>query len=1142
MTKEEKFDVQHVKLEKRNLIEASAGTGKTFSIGILVIRLLIEDRPDFSEPLTIPEILMVTYTKNAVAELESRIRKFVRDAYKFSMNETDAIEEPIKETIRRVMGSDPEQHKKIQGRLKNAILQLDETNIQTIHSFCQRVLTEQAFETGQLFDARALTGEDFEIVQERVIRSWWRNNAQIMSYPLFQELHNYGFKYDVYSEHIRHAMNGKQMITSQTYTDEFSAEGQRLFLEQLNNQFNDPIDQLMDQLLIHLDAQKSIFREKYLKGRKIIGLSENDFNDTAVLLDNVISLWSRDTIQKVFEPLKNEIEQINNLADRKEKEIAAYIEKIFLFAIASVKKEIETYKHKYGVIFYDDMITRLMDAVKQKPQLANILQEKYRAVFVDEFQDTDAKQYDIFSGLFGQKTILFYIGDPKQSIYGFRAADIHTYFKARELGVDRQLFMNRNFRSSKSIIRCLNKFFKPNIEFDTFSTYTETNPQKRIDYKEVDTPSDKPEHGLFISEQPAPSLTLSEVNKSDEAAAAAAAQIVAFLEKDYLILDKGITRSVVLSDITVLVRWNREADYIKKALRKYNIPSVSVDDNKVLNSNEALSLLYVLEAAMDNKISSIHRALLISQTDITTEKLLHFDEYDLLERFSSYKTTWISHDGGVYVMLMKFMADFNIRNYLLQGDTEAGDRMLANLIQLIEILHSIEYQRSYSPLELTHWLKRAIKGEVQQGDEYEQRIESDEDSVKIVSIHKSKGLEYNIVVAPYLDMASLPSYKTRKLVHFRNDNDGLYYFGYNTSLNPTDKIWYETQHEQENKRLFYVALTRAKYACHIVHAKVDETSTLGNFIAASRKYITKTTEKSFDEIPVYDPGKFTYKKQNTVIGSDFRVASNFKLLRPEWRKLSYSALNPDHEYIPVLTHKTPEDPYDQFIFSRLKKGAGMGTRIHELMEHIDFSDPDSWNKHIDRLTDAVSSLKDEDKIHLQTMLQHLVHCNLNDGTQTFNLSQVPLSRRINELEFDYSISTFSLETFQGHAPDSTPWKCKKTDDPDGIMNGIIDLFFEHNGKYYILDWKSNYLGNSVDSYNAECVAEAMTSNNYHLQYHIYTIAAYKFLSKRLDSFNYETDFGGVFYLFLRGVRSSSNHGIYFNKPDAMLIQELIQLV
>jgi exodeoxyribonuclease V beta subunit len=182
----------------------------------------------------------------------------------------------------------------------------------------------------------------------------------------------------------------------------------------------------------------------------------------------------------------------------------------------------------------------------------------------------------------------------------------------------------------------------------------------------------------------------------------------------------------------------------------------------------------------------------------------------VLERFKIYQQSLFASGQGVYVMLMQFVHDHQLRERMLDLDRDNGERKLSNLIQLMELLNSVENKKQFTPHELLAWMVKAVEGKEMEGDEFVQRIDNDETSVKIITVHKSKGLEYKVVLAPNLDLdtASKTHVTTEE---FRSETDGLYYFEQRGLLTQECEGWRTIQAEQENRRLLYVALTRAKY-------------------------------------------------------------------------------------------------------------------------------------------------------------------------------------------------------------------------------------------------------------------------------------------------------------------------------------------
>ncbi|NBX27189.1 MAG: hypothetical protein EBR55_02920 [Chitinophagia bacterium] len=349
------------------------------------------------------------------------------------------------------------------------------------------------------------------------------------------------------------------------------------------------------------------------------------------------------------------------------------------------------------------------------------------------------------------------------------------------------------------------------------------------------------------------------------------------------------------------------------------------------------------------------------------------------------------------------------------------------------------------------------------------------------------------------------------------------------------KILSKQQAEQENRRLIYVAITRARYQCFLTDnsGKYYNDSSLKKFKTALRER-QDLIDQFFWDIPDVD-FNFSYVQPNQQLPV-YKEVHKLELQQLHWTRSSYSALNPEHttnsnSYTALLSN----DAYDQFVFKELKKGAQTGNLIHYLLEHINFADDANWNYLIEKSLKRMGLKGNEHLVsQFRFLLQELVSTSLV-AEDTFCLQQVKNEKRINELEFDFPLKPFATQQLAQLSSTELPFKIKSIQELEGIMNGKIDLFFEHNQKFYILDWKSNFLGAHIDDYQSEQVSVAMEENNYHLQYLIYTIAVCRYLALRKPDFNYQKDFGGVIYLFVRGVRTNSQTGIFYHKPDEGLL-------
>ncbi len=1126
LTTYQPFNAATVNLEGSNLIEASAGTGKTYSIAILVLRLLLEKK------IAIKEILMVTFTKAAVAELQERIRYFVRSAYKVSEGRTISDDNIRKLVEHAIENSGAEI---VQQQLKDAVLFLDETSVLTIHSFCQQTLNEFAFETNQLFGTEMIP--DIKSIIEEELNKSWRKNITTMPVPLLGTIWNDGLKEGM-KKAIEEHLSGKKYVG---------------YDESADYSINEALHEEWVQSVESATKKKAEMREalhQYLSDNKqrIIRTTTNSYAKKHALPliespDEFLDyIWDKRTSAYVptsFPELLTQLEACDTCLQEYDRAVQNIISHLNHLTIQEVSEGVELFKLRNNLLSYDDMIMNLHKALvnRDNPPLVKALQEKYKAVFVDEFQDTDRQQFEIFDKAFAGNTILFYIGDPKQSIYAWRKADIFTYFKARS-SVQHVYDMNHNYRSSASLIAAMNRFFLPSEDFDTFF-FKDDN--EAIRYHPVESPVPNTKGLLFKDGKADTPMTVFKAANKDALNEALAALVATLLyDRTYSIHFNTSVRAINPSDIGVLVRTGEQGRSVKAALARAGIPAVTIDDTKVLQSNEARQLLYLMEAMASPDRSSINRALLSPFTGLHTEAVLLLDDEITLRLFNSYKVKW--QQDGIYTALMDFVADFGVRKILLRKHNESGERIMTNMFQIMELLHQMQSRKNLSMTELISWLRRGIDGMVIEGDEYLQRVESDEEAVKIVTIHKSKGLEYNIVLAPFLDFA--PS-TTNVFFSFRSPDSGDYMGVEKSRLTGEQQAWYNQQSEQENRRLLYVAITRAVYKCFIFKNEHYKSSTLTTFLQALDNAEPELI-KFEDSVPV----KPAHSSRNILITEpdEKKQSVNFHLLQQNWRKMSYTMLAAKGDITLRARSQKTDDAYDTFILHTLRRGARTGNLLHYIFENINFSDETHWNRILEEaIRRFVPGQQELYLPMLRAMLQHVFSTVITIGGIQFKLSDVNYYKRIPEFEFDFPVPEFFPDTLNDLSDELSSVNVKSFMDLnskqlEGIMNGKMDLFFEHLGRYYILDWKSNYLGPAAEDYATASLTIAMNESNYHLQYLIYTVAAKRYLESRLPSFDYKTQFGGVIYLFVRGMRNGTDTGIFTSKPSLSKISRLESLL
>lgn len=1087
----EKFDVLTVELQGSKLIEASAGTGKTYSIAILGLRLIIEKK------IPIEKILMVTFTNTAVAELESRVRKFVRLAYKFASGK--AIDEP---TISEAVGIPTEEKIEL---LRSAVQSLDSLSVMTIHSFCQKTIGELTFETDQSFEYEIV--RDDSLILDELVNVYRREVVNtIDDYEWFKKINSY-LKFD------KMAVILKNCLEEKTFLDIDLSKTQDI--NETIIQTNYAFDELEKQVFLSFEEIKTT---KVHGGSRLAKNRESHEQFLPVFIQECcFAKKYTSEFSFLYEPYGR------NYAENYQK-----VEHCFYATfINSAKVTIHKIKQEKGYISYDDQIKTIHKALGNE-SFKEKLSKKFEAVFIDEFQDTDKYQYEIFNRVFSKNSIVFYIGDPKQSIYGWRSADLDTY-KLAKINVNGSVFsMNKNFRSTKKMIDALNILLNPGESYNMFM-------DDEIRYINVN------EGVLGLGEMKDHEnevlpITIWEFDENDHETnyKAVAQEIYRLLTEDVKIKNRRISPK----DIGILVRDNKEGDSIKKWLAALNIPSVKRDTAKVFESDESELIKNLLIAVISPNRGDINRALNSPYFGFNTESLKTIYDEIHIDVFIKLRKTLI--DEGVYNMISSFLNNYDVRSYCMKD--VLGQRVLTNINQIAEILHKVEKQLKYTPEELLVWMGRRKD---ENDEEYEQRVESDDDAVQISTIHKAKGLEYNIVFAPCLSM--IPK---KKFLEAGNVNDfkkeGEYFFTLNyPDLSEEDKNDFVNQKEQENRRLIYVALTRAIYKCYIslvprAYKNVSCPSSLSEILDNYHKNselieIDKVPKDTFVKIE----GRYEHRNDDHKFSpktiSGIEIKNTFGIH-------SFSALSKAHHSAPFEKAElgTP-DNYNQFIFQDLGRGANVGTALHSIFEHLDFNDSATWTQ---TLADASkyypNIIKEESRDLFMQMTKHIMNTEIDCNGEKFALNKLTNGQKLPELEFCFSMSKVNKTKINEILEDEADLNGEA--DIEGLMAGFIDLLFEHNGKYYILDWKSNHLGNSTENYYRKNLEEAMKGSNYNLQYMIYTIAAKRWLESRIKNFDYNKQFGGIIYVFLRGVREGLETGIYTAKPKLEKIESMEKLL
>ncbi|MGZ0079554.1 exodeoxyribonuclease V subunit beta [Methylomonas sp. YC3] len=1202
-------------LSGTRLIEASAGTGKTYTIAALYVRLILGHHPDSVEPsryLLPPDILVVTFTEAATKELRERIRERLRQTARFFRQQL-----PTKDAfLQDIRGAYPEvDWPACARRLELAANWMDEAAVYTIHSWCNRMLQQHAFDSGSLFRQEVNT-DDTELLNE-VVRDYWRsfyydmsNDADFASlYALFKHP-------DELLLAVRSLLGNAEPIP-------FSlADGQ-------------PIKALIAAVVsirkTELQALKAPWRSWLPEVRELLEaaietkvLPAKNYNaaNRRNWLDK-IEAWSLDPLQdtldigKGFENLSPAgMAQLANPGQtppdhpgfaaigRLPAQLAALPSlkvELIKHAVHWIRQRYDFEKQRIARMTFDDMLIRLDNALQGRngDRLAQVIREQYPIALIDEFQDTDPLQYRIFSRLYstlaGGDFACLMIGDPKQAIYSFRGADIYTYLKAHRDTQGRHYTLGTNYRSTQVLVDAVNQVFLQADQQERGAFRFKTEQDNPLPFLPVKAQGR--DEVWVIDKQPAPALTLWHWETEgavgmpayrERLADVTASQIVKLLKS----ADAGQTGFSSASgmpvlqpgDIAILVRSGTEAAAIRNALARRRLRSVYLSErDSIFASGEAVDMLLWLNALAEPRNERKVRAALSSATFAWSYQALHalaLDEpgWELhLERFLTYQQRW--QRDGILPALRQLINDYGLHARLI--DDSEGERSITNLLHLAELL-----QRASTHLEgeqaLIRYLAESIEaGGSQAGDDGIIRLESDANLIKVVTIHKSKGLEYPLVFLPFICSFREVGGRFNAYYRYHDENQDL-----QIDLHKQERIKAISDEErlQEDLRLLYVAMTRARHACWLGIAPVKsgstkdcqlEKSAMGALLNWQAKMpISALAEQlielkgSCDAISITPLPEIDDARYSPVLvergGFDARVPLG--KISSNWWIASYSALH-------IADHLTPAEDQSRLLpefetahddkqndeaeiaaalskplsgVHALPRGAGPGVLIHDLLEECAqwgfanvAANPALRQELIQKR--FVGGEWENKHAVIGSALSHWLNMPLLEDANV-SLAALEANAYQAELEFLLGADTVDTEeldrlvsrhTFGGQArPGLLPGQV------NGLLKGFIDLVFVHDQRYYVVDYKFNSLGADDAAYTQEALVAAMLAKRYDLQYCLYLLALHRLLKVRLgNAYDYETHIGGGLYLFLRGAKGP-RAGQVFEKPPRLLIERL----
>jgi exodeoxyribonuclease V beta subunit len=1174
----------------RSLIEASAGTGKTWTISVLYLRLLLEG----DEPLGAARIAVTTFTDAAAQELHERLRRRLAWAEQLACGALDGAQ-PEYDTTRtdevwlharwfREGTCDAARVRADLNRLRLALVELDLAPIGTLHGFCRRVLADfpfecgSAFVPGQMACARALHAELVQDLWRELVQSdgaldagaqaWVDAGRDALSRALVAALAP-GVSIRALDEATLHEV--MQPAHAQRLR-EFVGDG---------SQFKSARSVLMRGLLglteyIDGGAPSAPWPSAVDKDLRADPATQFKPAHLQPALDSSVLAFAqraRRVLEHAAAPAK--AEALQRFRDR-------------------LRARREQRLREHGLMTFDAQIQRVHAALHGDgaAAFAARLHETWPVMLVDEFQDTDAQQFAILDRIYrddagAPRGRLAMIGDPKQAIYRFRGGDIHAYLAARA-GADTLLHLQTNHRSSRSLVAAFNEWYslagnvlgqdgRIKVEPVSAAGRADVTP-----LAEDGTPYARPL--VFHLQRECPSTR---DERRLHALRACANHIASMLESRLHTIGTTPLRP---GDIAVLLPRHDDIVRLRSLLLERRVPCVGASRDSVFATpiaRELLVFLYGIEHAASD--AAVRAALATRLGGATFETLCELRDDPLqwqpiAQRFMRWRARW--HGGGVLAAIRGVIAECGPRLV----ETGDGERMLTDLRHLGELLQEAS-ARIDGVQGLLTWFAAQREAELEgteAAEEQQLRIESDARRVRLMTLHASKGLEFPVVFLPLMwDHTG----RDPKLPVVPDPQRGGRVLDLGSEL--FDDAMRQTciEDQDERFRVLYVALTRARHACHVYLLPADrpdgrskapladpERSALDAMLA--RLQAQMPTDRSIVDIvnhigwsEGWDWPKMFYRPD-----AESHVARPHVLSEPPASRLqskhSFSTLtrstrfdlveeasavdesvvqtsasdDADIDESAVAEVRAVDEPHPELQALSAVRGADFGNALHAIFEHRRIGEPMHTQLDLVRASLLGAGVRSRDLSidelvpRLAARVQTALDAPLLPGTRpALRLGALPAHAMRAEMEFHFAIDDVLMRALRAD--------CAALGEPDlvpmtgasrlhGLMTGKIDLVFEHDGRFHVLDYKGNHLGERLSDYAPAALRTAMDAHCYRFQALLYTVAVDRYLRQRLPRYRRSDHLGEAIYVFVRAAGLASGAGIWTQRFDDTLIEQV----
>ena len=1236
------------------LIEASAGTGKTWTIAALYVRLVLghgDDGTAFHRPLQPADILVMTFTRAATRELSDRIRqRLIEAAHCFRGDPGQVSPDAFLQGL-LAHYPDADQRRHAAWLLANAAEGMDEASVHTIDAWCQRMLKEHAFDSGSLFDEELLADQS-SLLTEACQDHWRQQVVPLPPHLLEPVLKVWPNVLALHQDMLALSDKGLTDPVGGSLADQVGDFMARLAaqLAELKTGWA----QRAQDLCAWLDEQtgpKVCPWNRQKLGPKnyrnwLARLTEWS-NDPALEQPALTATaWQRLRPAGILEARTDgaHVELPAGFAQVADLQAAlaalpGLVPVVRRHAAVQVAERMAWLKQQTGQFGFADMQHRLAAALTgaHGERLKARIVSQYPVALVDEFQDTSPLQYRIFDGIYDVyrssiNTSLLLIGDPKQSIYGFRGADIYSYMAARQATQGRHHVLDTNHRSSTAMVAAVNHCFaraEANQPAGAFGFGGSAgNPVPFFPVRAQGRPE------RFVTGQgPVPALELQhdlELSNADghraHFAARCAQHIVTWLNDPQAGFERTDENGQVHftrlrpADVAVLVRTGKEALAVRRELARRQVASVYLSEkDSVFDTPEAADLLHWLRAVAAPRDVRLARAALATRlAGFSLPELANLahseDELDRqCEHLLTLHKVW--QGQGVLSMLRQTLHLLGLPARWLQASD--GERRLTNYLHLAELLQAASTEMD-GEHALIRWLGQHLEHHGERSDEQVVRLESDADLVQVITVHKSKGLQFPLVLLPFAWGYRQVDKKTTRLLSLAQGDP------------PQRQLWLEFDSEQvaqadterlrEDLRLLYVALTRAQHAVWLGFAA--QTTGNSSDCTTHRSGIGRLLAGAFEDGEGPDPDGWLRVLTDVAQGAPQAAgappliqlvaahgdpprthlqprdpppplqtpATYSAVFDRRWTVGSFSALTRNltslasplalaqvprpaddepgtlDEALPVSAAlplaaaapgvaAVPASPWHVF-----PRGALAGNFLHEQLEWLaaeqfqlpQVGHPFTAHESLDATPPPPPGSPDANAQRLRQRAERAGHGAHADSLVQWMQAVVALPLRgpgvalsglttlLPEMEFwvpvpDVQVAELDQLCHQ-HLLAGQPRPPLVTRQLHGMLMGFADLVFEHEGRYWVLDYKSNHLGPDGAAYHRTALQAAMAQHRYDVQAVIYLLALHRLLRQRLGAaYRPEQHLGGAVYLFLRGIDGPEQGVCLLQPPLSMLL-------